>query len=512
MKGALMKLVLTALVLTNSFCALAKTELVSEVCSDVFAYKGEAYFCANHATMGKELFRTNGTTSGTNVVFDIDPGPGSSTPKGLFEFRGYLYFFAENTLTGRSLWRTDGTKKGTKRIKTIPKSYSGASNLVPIVARKEGQVFFQADGDSLWRSDGSALGTYILTNDVTNGFSSSSNYIPATTYHLDGEQLYYLTLNRLNKIEINTRVSQLIKEFSRSEEGVYTAKIISTTNQDDYFYIMHSDDSTGGGSELIAPDNGLWRSDGTISGTQRLHSSLLFIVGELNGRFVACDRNTQTLVKLTATSRETLKYNANEFPCSSSSLSAVNSKLIILQYVESENNHGLWAFDLEGSTIEKLFSDLIPYNGAVLGKDRLYFSDSAKLLYSSNASSAGTFSFFRLPNQVFFIRFVSSVRDNKFYFIAYDRSIGSSGLWVSDGTSSGTKKVKNLPSDFYNAKSWFEGHRLYWHDEQKILWHTDGSAAGTYRLRYRLLDADDPNLEEPVVLITPVLDLLLGED
>jgi len=50
------------------------------------------YFTANTATSGLELWRSNGTSTGTTLVKDINPGTGSSYPYNLTTTQGTRVF------------------------------------------------------------------------------------------------------------------------------------------------------------------------------------------------------------------------------------------------------------------------------------------------------------------------------------------------------------------------------------------------------------------------------------
>jgi ELWxxDGT repeat protein len=58
------------------------------------------YFSADDGVTGWELWRSDGTVEGTQLVKDINPGPGSSHPENLAEVGGILYFAAEDGATG----------------------------------------------------------------------------------------------------------------------------------------------------------------------------------------------------------------------------------------------------------------------------------------------------------------------------------------------------------------------------------------------------------------------------
>src|SRR5258706_8409496 len=75
------------------------------------AANGIIYFAANDGIHGKELWRTDGTDTGTYMVKDINEGTESSSPADMTESNGKIYFKAYTSVTGTELFRTDGTLK-----------------------------------------------------------------------------------------------------------------------------------------------------------------------------------------------------------------------------------------------------------------------------------------------------------------------------------------------------------------------------------------------------------------
>ncbi len=80
-------------------------------------------FAANNGTVGTELWVTDGTTAGTNLLLDIRSGSPSSIPSGFFSTGGKVYFLANDGggagLFGNELWSSDGTLAGTVRLTDI---------------------------------------------------------------------------------------------------------------------------------------------------------------------------------------------------------------------------------------------------------------------------------------------------------------------------------------------------------------------------------------------------------
>jgi len=135
----------------------------------------EIYFSAFTAAEGWELWKTNGTEAGTVLVKNINPGSVDSNPTELVTFGNYVYFSADDGTNGIELWRTDGTSGGTVLVKNIN---SGIANGNPLGLTASGDyLYFSADdgshGAELWRSDGTTSGTTLLL-DIQSGISSGA--------------------------------------------------------------------------------------------------------------------------------------------------------------------------------------------------------------------------------------------------------------------------------------------------------------------------------------------------
>src|SRR5689334_5427015 len=82
------------------------------------------YFIANDGRHGKELWKSDGTGPGTNMVKDIYPGVGSLDPEDIYpgeltNVNGTLFFVADDGSHGVELWKSDGTNAGTVMVKDI---------------------------------------------------------------------------------------------------------------------------------------------------------------------------------------------------------------------------------------------------------------------------------------------------------------------------------------------------------------------------------------------------------
>lgn len=109
--------------------------------------------------LGRELWRTDGTASGTKRVLDLRAGPQSSNPRQFTLFQSqWLVFQATTDEFGTELYKTNGTAAGTIQIEDIwrgPRS-SSPDGFVEWTAG-DGRMYFAAtteNGRELWATDG----------------------------------------------------------------------------------------------------------------------------------------------------------------------------------------------------------------------------------------------------------------------------------------------------------------------------------------------------------------------
>ncbi len=132
-----------------------------------------AVFRANDGALGRELWATDGTPEGTELVLDIDEGaatgfdsgrlyaPANPSPEGDL----WAAFAANNGVDGLELWATDGTAEGTEMLLDV---FPGASWSFPEQIQTVGPdlVFFFArspeEGCEPYVTDGTPGGTVAL--------------------------------------------------------------------------------------------------------------------------------------------------------------------------------------------------------------------------------------------------------------------------------------------------------------------------------------------------------------
>lgn len=231
--------------------------------SDFFVFNNNIYFIANNEINGMELWKTNGTTIGTTLLKDINTANyvSSISPGNNFIiFNNNFYFIADNGVVGYELWKSDGTTSGTQLLKDI--FTGGNSSTFKLNGSATNNYFvFEAhdliNGNELWKSDGTSLGTVLLKDINTNG-NGLNDFSEFATYN---DKVYFTANDNLSGQELwvtdGTLIgTQMVKDINpgNNSSNIYSLK--ATSN-----FIIFS------AHENFSTSNKLWKSDGTTDGT-----------------------------------------------------------------------------------------------------------------------------------------------------------------------------------------------------------------------------------------------------
>lgn len=146
-----------------------------------FGFGNLAYFPIKSDMSGVELWRSDGTTTGTYLLKDINP-LGGSDPVVFRTVNNTTYFLASEPTNGYELWQTDGTNGGTQLVQNLNPGGGGQTGNDGIAL---GQSFY------FYGTDGNFYGLYTTltcTNMVSQKAGNwddpavwSCNRIPGTT-------------------------------------------------------------------------------------------------------------------------------------------------------------------------------------------------------------------------------------------------------------------------------------------------------------------------------------------
>lgn len=289
---------------------------------------------------GHELWRTDGTASGTHVVKDINPGPDGSSPQWGVRHGSVVFFAASTADHGNELWRSDGTEAGTTLVRDIDPGPGfdsgrerGDSYPAEIVSAGSFVAFRACDqehGNELWRSDGTAAGTFLVA-DIEPGPGPNTerrvcgdNPGPRDLVVLGGIVYFFAKHpafgTELWRSDGTTQGTWMVTEVYPGPDpppiqrtsGIAVASLVATAERLFFFGPggLWTSDGTEAGTQLIGPGgalltagasrvffrgfpDGLWVSDGTRAGTRMVSdvhlSSDIRFEGQVSETFVLGD-------------------------------------------------------------------------------------------------------------------------------------------------------------------------------------------------------------------------------
>lgn len=185
--------------------------------SDITNIDNTLYFSADDGSVGRELWKSNGNTSlGTTLVKDINAS-GDSNPSKFIKIGTDIFFIADDGINGVELWKTDGSPVGTDMVKNI--NPTGSSNPDDLIDYN-GKLYFTANdgtnGTELWVSDGTTAGTMMIELN-TSGDAIASHlivfnnelYLSADGGNGTGQELWAYMEENLSIDDVNALKSQI---------------------------------------------------------------------------------------------------------------------------------------------------------------------------------------------------------------------------------------------------------------------------------------------------------------
>jgi ELWxxDGT repeat protein len=208
-----------------------------------------AYLDPFNDQYGQELWKTNGTSSGTSLVKDINPGPNSSQPYRVADMDGKAFFGADDGTHGVEPWISDGTEAGTILLADIAggASSSNPQDLAPL----NRQMLFTAttaSGIGLWKTDGTPAGTVLLRE---MGAGTLDHFRFRNQKEIEGKVFF--------DIRRSGAPSQIWVTDGTSAGTIPLGELSSdswTVVNDRLYFIAYG-----------ATGRELWKTDGTVSGT-----------------------------------------------------------------------------------------------------------------------------------------------------------------------------------------------------------------------------------------------------
>lgn len=419
---------------------------------------------------GPELWKSDGTGAGTMMVKDIYPGATGSMPIRLTALNGKLYFSADEG-SGRKLWVSDGTPTGTKAVKNTagillpPQTSNDIQDITPFATMNK-SLYFKAAANAryeLYKYDVTTPTTGItLVKDIVAGTTGSE---PANLTAVDSTLYFSVSLSgsqQLYKSDGTAAGTKLLKNMGAGLPAYFSA--FANNNGQLLF-------------SYFTPENGyeLWVSNGTASGTKMIkdiyagmHSSTpAAITGLKNGiaLFSATDsaRGTELWSTNGTKAGTILTKNINNTTTSSSNpllnpgtTAYINNKFFFSAWNPGYGN-ALYITDGTGGGTKLV--DLNNGNSSnpsrfTVFENNVYFAANGggfNRVYKSDGTVGGTVPVFNPGNSNGIVMGIYPAKDYLYVFYRY--SGDSAQLWVSDGTTAGSKIIQDLtiPSFAYGG-------------------------------------------------------------
>ncbi len=390
------------------------------------------YFSAIGDERSVELWKSDGSSSGTVIVKDIHPTD-ASWPTSFANLNGELFFVADDGVHGKEIWKSDGTEAGTQIVKDIyPGGGSSQLGTPSVLTASGSSVYFSANDGvhayELWKSDGTVTGT-LMVKEITPGGDLAWPYqYQYGMTDLNGK-LLFSNFGGTSQYDWDLWVSDGTLTGTVMLKDFYGSMLENLTVMGDHLYFTVYDDPYG---------TELWKTDGTVVGTVMVKNinpgyndgsdpaNLIAINGTL---FFSANDGTHgsELWKSDGTADGTVmvaEINASggsfDAGCGNPPCAANVNGTLFFAANDGVNGLELWKSDgtLEGTLLVKNLR-----SGAGDGNPGLMIPAAGKL-------------FLVVPNDI------------------------GDGLWVSDGTSEGTLMLKNFTGDA-PARLTVAGDRLF---------------------------------------------------
>lgn len=219
--------------------------------AELAAIGDTVFFNATDGLPGGELWKSDGTTAGTQLVWGQDP-EGSPYPYGLSVVNDTLYFITGNVPETRQFWESDGTADGTRMVKVRDKEWLDPPTALTVVGDR---LFFFATNTQeggLWVSDGS-ISESVKIADV--GWDVGQELV------VMGDRLFF------------TQGDKELWTSDGTTAGTVMVTDVDLDLDDHLWWLKYSHNLTVVGDRLFfVADDGvhgseLWTSDGTAEGT-----------------------------------------------------------------------------------------------------------------------------------------------------------------------------------------------------------------------------------------------------
>lgn len=418
----------------------------------------------NAATVGRELYVSDGTLAGTSLLKDICPGATSgvySAADFYYVDGNTMYFIASTNGSNFELWKTDGTTAGTIQLSSGNATSAALGHWTKLPNGKF--IFSLYDGGAvygreLFVTDGTPAGTSLL-KDIDPGtftaFTGSGDFI-----RLEGNVVYFAATDNDFNYELWKSDGTTAGTIKLSNIGA-TAPTFGHWNAINGKFIFSAfDNGAVHGREL-------WVTDGTPAGTGLLREIRNGISSAFDGSgdfvyndgniiyFVAIDNlSSYEIWKTDGTTANTVKITSTGATANTVGHWTKMGSKFVFTVTDGNAVHGreMWVTDgTSGGTFQ--LKDINPGTGSAF-------------------DGSGDF---------------RALWGNNLLFTATDNGT-TYELWKTDATTSGTIKLSNISATNNSVGQWTPmfGKVIFSMNNSssgRELYKTDGTVPGTSLLK-----------------------------
>ena len=459
------------------------------------SWRGAAYFAASAPETGVELWRTDGTSGGTVLVGDLNPGPANSLDE-FMPLGDTLLLAVDDGVHGTELWIGDGTPAGSRLVHDYYPGRTGAGIGSFVTVGR--MAYFKALG-GLWRTDGTPGGTTIIF--VPSAPPSGSSALePIAPF--DGMLLFLAStadgagLMLTNGIRGGQRAVAIALPLSIDLPGAYPDQLTPMA----------------GGLAFVAgrPERWLWYTDPAPGSVVSLSPSGLYVGAAMLtpvGSTLFFSQGTYGLWKTDLSARTpALAYPRPPWTSGPRAAATLGDSVMVsdevgqgpaLYRLAAGASDVQLVRDLCSDGCDDLIASMTPFGDRLLFT-AVHFGSSEGAVWITDGAAAGTVELARLGARDYMVEYDYGLvaGAGRAYFTAARASTGNE-LWTTDGTPAGSRMVADLcpgscdgvppPMGAWAATRHraiaLDGERLFFVADDGVhgseLWVTDGTTAST---------------------------------
>lgn len=430
------------------------------------------YFSARSDAAGRELFRYSAGT--LELVKDIQPGLPDSNP-GMPKRLGEVLLFGASDASGHELWRTDGTSAGTALLKDINPGGSSKVSVLAVIGTRA--ILLADDGThatALWYTDGTAAGTQFLAD--TNPDSVSLDRVQTRTF---GGRVYVAHAAGL------WTTDGTIAGTAKLASGV--ASVLGAAGSNVIFRLK---ESWPGGTSLWKTDgtiDGTTHVQNVLVSQPRSSTQTDELPAAGQWVFFVFDGSTVALWKTDGTAGGTVPVRSfPEYSYSTSFRSAPPRIAYELGAWWFDTPGGLWRSDATTAGTHQVTTQGAAHIGSAFSK--VYFLSTTGGLWSTDGTTAGTERVTAMKPP--FSSPLANL-GGKLYFGGDSGKTGMEPWIVENGTAAGAHLLININPEPPSTPGWSNPqeiiaagdmvHFTTWSQQNLplYLWRSDGTDAGT---------------------------------